>query len=110
MPKNISNVAIPDDIDANQRKFFECIEKGDCSAVESFLSDGIEPDIRNTIGWTALMVAVTFGKPRIVQLLLDKGAEVNAQSFSGLNALKMASYAKYDEIIQMLKNAGAQES
>ena len=110
MIQDIGNTVIKDDADNYNRAFFECIEKGDCVAVETFFSDGIEPDIRNSIGWTALMVAVAFGKPRIVQLLLDKGAEVNAQSFSGLTAFRMASYAKHDEIIQMLKNAGAQES
>jgi ankyrin repeat protein len=109
MMMDSDNKTLSDDHDTHTRLFFESIEKGDCSKVELYLGDGIDLTVRNNIGWTALMVAVTFGKTEIVRLLLKKGAEVNAQSFSGLTALKMASYSKNDEIIQLLKQAGAKD-
>jgi uncharacterized protein len=104
-----NNIKSASDIDNDNRLFFESIEKGDYAKVESFLADGIDTTVRNNIGWTALMVATTFGKTDIVRLLLKKRAEVNTQSFSGLTALKMAEYSKNDEIVRLLKLAGAKE-
>lgn len=100
------NRELPSDIDNHTRLFFESIEKGDYAKVETFLADGIDITVRNNIGWTALMVAVTFGKKEIVRLLLKKGADVNAQSFSGLTTLKKAMYAKDNEMIRTLTQAG----
>jgi uncharacterized protein len=104
-----NNIKSASDIDNHIRLFFESIEKGDCAAVVAFLDDGIDLTVRNNIGWTALMVATTFGKTEIVRLLLKKGVAINAQSFSGLTALKMAAYAKNNEIVQLLKQAGAKD-
>lgn len=102
-------VKSPGDMDQHTQLFFEAIEKGDYATVEICLGDGIDLAIRNNMGWTALMVAVMFGKKEVVRLLLKKGIDVNVQSFSGLTALKMAEYSKNEEIARLLKLAGAKE-
>ena len=69
---------------------------------------------------TPLMAAVLRARNETVGLLLQRGADVNAQSASGMTALKLAKRLheaqtnpdwrrRFEEIIQMLKDAGAGE-
>src|SRR5688572_5824283 len=51
--------------------------KGDRSAVEQLLREGVRPDARNKDGFTALIWAAGQGHIDVVQLLLAKGADVN---------------------------------
>ena len=87
--------------------------------VQLLLEKGAEIEARDTYGWTPLMIAIWYSTPKIVQLLIEKGAEVNARDKDGLTPLMIAAKLKalkgmgYDarsnEIIEMLKAAGARE-
>jgi NACHT domain/Ankyrin repeats (many copies)/Ankyrin repeats (3 copies) len=56
---------------------------------------------------TALIWAAELGHVRVVDLLLKKGANVNAQGGMYGNALQAASRAGQEEVVQMLLNKGA---
>jgi ankyrin repeat protein len=45
----------------------------------------------------------------VVQILIDAGADVNAQGGEYGNALQAASAEGHDKVVQMLMNAGAVE-
>ena len=57
--------------------------------------------------YTFLLFAVEYGYDQIVQLLLDRGADVNAQGRLYGNALQAASERGHDKIVQMLLDRGA---
>ncbi|KAK3173425.1 hypothetical protein OEA41_006754 [Lepraria neglecta] len=55
----------------------------------------------------ALQAALQGGHYRIVQTLLDEGADINAQGGFYGNALQAASYGGYDKVVQILLDKGA---
>ena len=65
-------------------------------------------------GLTPFMMVALLGNSEPVQLLVQAGADVNQPHLingnpSGLSALKMAQNNGFDEIVQLLKAAGAKE-
>ncbi|KAF6238813.1 hypothetical protein HO173_003320 [Letharia columbiana] len=57
--------------------------------------------------YTFLLVAAEEGHGQVVQMLLGKGADVNAQGGYYGNALQAASQGGYDQVVQMLLDKGA---
>ncbi|KXH69232.1 receptor-interacting serine/threonine-protein kinase, partial [Colletotrichum salicis] len=62
---------------------------------------------RDSEGRTPLIWGSLEGHDNIVQILLNKGADVNAQGGRYGNALQAASEGGHDNIVQMLLNEGA---
>ena len=56
---------------------------------------------------TALQAAALGGDQEIVSLLLDKGADVNAEGGKYGTALLIASYGRHQEIVSLLLEKGA---
>jgi len=112
---------------------------GQTPVIKKLLDKGAQVATKNDQdGTTALLNAVVFGDPDAVRLLLSKGADVNTQNKKGETALKLArkrlaespkdrsrsgglpargpdgllSFAtqkEYQEVAELLKNAGAKE-
>lgn len=76
--------------------------------LDFFLSLGADPNVRGPHGQTLLMAASSGGQLAMVQHLLQAGAEVEAQTERGENALIMAcrSIKDHAEIVQALLQAG----
>jgi ankyrin repeat protein len=55
----------------------------------------------------ALQAALFGGHDKVMQMLMDAGADVNAQGGTFGNALQAASYRGQDKVMQMLMDAGA---
>lgn len=58
-------------------------------------------------GNTALHIASEVGKIEVVELLISRGAEVNAIRFDGKTPLHMASYKKHPDVVRFLIESGA---
>jgi ankyrin repeat protein len=58
-------------------------------------------------GFTALMVAASFGRADIVEMLLEKGADINAVDSLGLTALMHAIMSDDARTISLLLDAGS---
>jgi ankyrin repeat protein len=88
----------------------DAINRGDTDAVKSLLARGAPVDGKDEY-WqrTPLIIASMNGYAEIVRLLLKRGADPNAVDMEGWTALQYARSYKYDEIIAMLKEAGAQK-
>jgi ankyrin repeat protein len=94
------------------------IEKKDENKVKELLNAGADPNHEYAIGYAhktikgrVLVLAARIGHPGIVQLLLDKGADVNAQglisgSEHGLKygtALEAAEFSNKPEVVALLR-------
>lgn len=55
-----------------------CIKRGDLLSLRRALDDGLDPNLANRFAWTLLMLAAMKGNTRIGELLLAKGAKINA--------------------------------
>ena len=56
-----------------------------------------KPDNKDVTGWTYLLYACKFGNTEIVELLLEKGADLNNQDSDGKSSLYWASLNEDDE-------------
>jgi len=76
--------------------------------VELLLAKGAYIDAVDQLGgWSALTTAAKEGKTGMVKLLLAHGANVHTLDNSGRSALMAASEGRHDEIVKMLRQAGA---
>ena len=55
------------------------------------------------------MIASLKGHTELAQLLMEAGADVNAQAAEGVTALMFASGKGHTGIVELLKKAGAKE-
>lgn len=84
--------------------------KGNAEIAKVLLEAGADPNIRDArYGWTPLHAAAKRGNAEIVQLLISHGADINARNNDGNTALYVAKVEGREEIVAMLKRAGAHE-
>ena len=83
--------------------------ESECSAaVEVLMKEGnTNVNKRYENGATMLMYAVGNGQMKLLDFLLDKGADINASNNSGSTALMWAARQGYDECVQKLIVTGA---
>ncbi|KAL9973262.1 hypothetical protein ACROYT_G019691 [Oculina patagonica] len=53
------------------------VVKGNTTAIQKYLDDGIDPDIQLKSGWTPLLLAASLALSDVMELLASKGANVN---------------------------------
>lgn len=58
----------------------QCVRDGDAESVRLFVASGFPPDVRDKAGVPLLCLAARFKHRNVVELLLDCGADINAQS------------------------------
>ena len=95
----------------------KAVNNGEVAEVARLLNDGCDPN-ESQLGITALIYACSDGHIEIVQLLLDKEADVNAKDWDGITVLMAAARGlgipvgenKEDrcvEIVELLLKKGA---
>ena len=87
---------------------FYAVEKGHNKIAEAILkitnkANDVEPEK----GFTPLLLAATNGYIALVRILLEYGADTDAQSIDGITALHNAVYEDQIDIVHMLMEAGA---
>jgi hypothetical protein len=87
------------------------IVAGDNAGLESLLGSDTDVNIRGQNGVTPLMSAVNAGNRQAVKMLIDSGADVNAELPGyGTTALLIAIEKGYNDIAQLLREEGATEA
>ena len=122
----------PDDV-KNRKKLLKVLENNECREViskcvdgdslsnafanaggfnhldilQAFLDHGMNVDIKDKYGWTALMNACVCGNQELVRLLLNKNANPNAHNSDGWTPLMSTTYYGHREIVQLLLDYNA---
>lgn len=96
-------VAASDSVDA----LFKSARNGDSDGVERALAQGAPIDARDRNKRTALIVAATYDRLAVVQVLIKRGAKVNLLDNKKYDALTMAAADGRTPIVTTLLAAGA---
>jgi len=96
-------------MDANRRKFWEAVKQGDAQELKRRLSaDGGLVRETDESGKTALHWAAEKNECEIAGILLDAGAEIEAESSWGATALDWAATLGSTRVADLLLERGAQ--
>ena len=68
---------------------------------------GVDVNVRDPQGCTALMAAAIQGRSDVVRWLLAKGADVELSSYDGLSPMICAAFGGHGEVIRLLAAKGA---
>ena len=85
------------------KQFLEVAEKGEEEVVKFLLDVRVDINYGDSNKMTALMISSRRGHSRVVQLLLQNGADVNSQGITGWTALIAASGRHIEPINLLLK-------
>ena len=92
-------------------KLVAACKSGDDSLVLSLINSGVNVNCLVKIDgseWSPLLMATDKGRTDVVQLLLERGAQVDLQDNDGLTALIWANVRGHTEIVNVLLERGAQ--
>jgi uncharacterized protein len=94
----------------------DAVNRAAFSEVERLLNQGINPNVRDITGDPVIISAAWVGAADIVQLLIDRGADVNARGNDGNNALQRLLsennqywYEGHERVVETLRRSGSQE-
>jgi hypothetical protein len=79
----------------------------DHASMAELLAFGKNPDVRQSNGYTPLMIAASYGDVEAVRLLVAKGANLNQRLPGGETALAMARSRGKAEVAALLESFGA---
>jgi hypothetical protein len=94
-------------IDSATSYLMQKIIEGDAGEVSLFLEGEHSPDVRDSEGTPALLVATEHGKPQVVRVLLEWEANPNLTNAAGMTALMIAAHKKSLDILTALLQSGA---
>lgn len=93
-------------IDPGVRLMYSANE-GDVDGIREVIESGVSVNFRDVDGRTALHIAACQGLTHVVQLLLEKGADVDPKDRWGSTPLADAIFYKNKDVIKLLENHGA---
>ena len=96
-------------IDADVRAIKNGVEltRGQANIAEILIKKGVNLNLQDKKGDTALMMAIIRGLANIAELLIKKGADITLQNTNGETALTLAIYKNQIKIIKLLIKKGA---
>ena len=96
-----------DQYDFRTGNLWSVAQRDDVKAVARLLSEGLDPEMRNKVGWTALHAAANGGAERVVTLLLKRGIDIDARCRAGRTPLAEAARSGHLPTVKVLVRAGA---
>ncbi len=91
-------------------ELFAAVKKNDVESVDFLLKGGVDVDAVNGNGRTALICAARDGHEKVVRLLLERGAEIDAVNRvrgGGFTALMYAARSGNEKVVRLLLERGA---
>jgi len=92
------------------RRLYTClaqaVEEGDLVAARAWLKDGASPNETNDHNTPVLVAAAKYGQRGIVELLLNAGANIDAKTPAGENALHWAACRDHADVAGLLLDRG----
>ncbi|XP_038609316.1 ankyrin repeat domain-containing protein 39 isoform X1 [Tachyglossus aculeatus] len=90
-----------------ERGIWSAALDGDLRRVKHFIQKATDPSLPDKAGYTALHYASRNGHLEVCQLLLESGAECDAQTHGGATALHRACYCGHADVARLLLSHGA---
>lgn len=91
----------------DEKTFLQSASENKADVVTYFLDAGMNPNVKDTAGWTALMMAADKGHSAVLQALIDGGADLEAKDREGNTALTCAATEGRVDAAKTLIAAGA---
>ena len=88
----------------DEKGFFAAAQARDLQAVNSFIDAGMNPNVQDNDGRTALISAAARGELDVVNTLLSRGVNINIKDKNGYTALSHAIDAMQDGVEEALLN------
>ena len=92
------------------RQLIDAAEQGNVERVGALLDQGVAVDFRDGGQWTPLLWASSRGHRAVAALLLDREADVNAESVSGNTPATLASAQGHLDTLQLRVEGGGHTS
>ena len=108
-PEPFPSLAAAAQLTPQQEQFLKALRKDDAAAVTKLVAEGFDPGVPlpRSGGYTALTFATMSNKIRVVQALLDGGADPNAGEPGKPSPLSSAAGGGNEEMVKLLLKAGA---
>lgn len=90
--------------------FIACVKYDNLNSTKTYLTAGMNPDVADSLGWTALMWAAKDANLPVLKALIAAKVDLNQKTKDGLSAYRIAAAASRWEMASALKEAGAQLS
>jgi len=88
------------------QNLLDCAQLGNVDGLCRELDRGARIEAADNNGWTALILAAIWGHDKVVQLLLDRGAQIEAAN-NGKTILMFAAEIGEEKVVQVLLDRGA---
>ena len=85
-----------------EQEFMDAASNGDAEAVRAGLEQGLNPDVADQYGNTALMMACARAQSGVCKTLLEAGARADHKNKYGLGPRNWISWAENDSTIRNL--------
>jgi|SRR5690554_316941 ankyrin repeat protein len=101
----VSSMAMTDE---QHMEYTQALGDNNIKLVKKYLDEGIASPKDFFFGWTALHIAAEKGHVKLVELLIDRGADMNWQhEISRLTAFHLAALGGHTEVVKLLAAKGA---
>lgn len=90
----------------NTYQFLDAAGKGDLAKVEKGLSQGIDVNVANADGNTAVHKAATSGSIHLLEFLLSKKADINKRNVNNSHPVQWAAYGGHLQAVKWFQSHG----